>query len=170
MNKRFAFVTGAAMIAIALSLFLSGCVKQQVSSQCNSIPSDQSYQKALCYQNVAMYKSLYGGTSARADAIAACDEINAHSETRPYDEVYRSCIVEIAANLQDPTVCEKLPSASFVSTVLNIDTRSAQIKSCQASARPPANTVCGTVIFILFPLAALAYVSYSGGRVRKKRA
>ncbi|MFA5105750.1 MAG: hypothetical protein WC506_02200 [Candidatus Micrarchaeia archaeon] len=176
MDTRFSFIAVAAIAVIALSLFLSGCVKQQVSSDCAALSQpSQTYEKALCYQNVAIYKSIYGGPSARAEAIAACDALRSDSSTSEYDEVYRSCINEIAANLQDPTVCDKLPSASFVSTVLNIDTRSSQIKACQASARPPANTVCGTAVaFIMFPLAAAAYLSYSqgagrGGKKKKQR-
>ncbi len=70
--SRSHFILVAIALAVAASVFMSGCIRQTVASDCNTIPADQSYMKALCYQKAAVYQSVYGGTSAKANAVACC--------------------------------------------------------------------------------------------------
>ncbi|HQT45122.1 MAG TPA: hypothetical protein PLO51_04030, partial [Candidatus Micrarchaeota archaeon] len=159
---------------IMLSIFFSGCIKQTTAADCAppTIPADQSFARAQCYMKQAVYQSTIAND--KAAAISKCNQIIAsNSDTKEFTDVYRTCISQIASNLQDPAICDNINNvqdSSFSTWALNpLNTLNSQIDACKGAAKPPAQTVCGTtVVFILAPMLAVFALSRKQRKGRKK--
>ena len=170
-HSRLAFAAVAALIA--LSIFFSGCITQTTAADCAppTIPADQTFARAQCYMKQAVYQSTIAND--RAAAISKCNQILQDQGTQEFTDVYRTCISQIASNLQDPAICDNIQNvqdSSFSTWALNpLNTLNSQIDACKGAAKPPAQTVCGTtVVFILAPLLAVFALSRKQGKGKKK--
>ncbi len=166
--KQKFFHFAIAMALIASALFLAGCIKQSNPANCNSITDpSQTFNKAICYQQMGVYESIYGDS---ASAVAKCDLILSDAITKEYTEVYRSCITESASNLKEPAICSNIrtkANASFISMIANLDTTEGMVKACEATAKPPASTVCNTTVLAM--LSTLALVGFVSSRKKNSR-
>jgi len=163
-HSRVSFITTKLVFAsiagvfAAFLLITAGCINQQVTTADCASATGGDFNKSICFQKQAVGVAvLHSGTDTRAQALAKC-------RLAPDEDVQKVCIKSIASILKDPTLCQEIPDASFVTSFFNIDGSGAVKEGCMKAAQTPTPPCVVPAILILSIGLAAAFIKRSNNQ------